>query len=45
MFSTNNKIVAEEVARRQEEYINNPEIMEISKHCEAEEVKYLLPDS
>lgn len=35
---TNNKIVQEELDRRQKEYLNNEEIMEIGEHCKTEKV-------
>ncbi|KAK1577468.1 hypothetical protein Q3G72_022016 [Acer saccharum] len=42
MFGTNQKIIAEEICRKEEEYQNNEEIMNISRQCEAEKIEFHL---
>ncbi|KAK3228657.1 hypothetical protein Dsin_000538 [Dipteronia sinensis] len=42
MFGTNQKIIAEEICRKKEEYQNNEEIMNISRQCEAEKIEFHL---
>ncbi|KAH7547673.1 hypothetical protein JRO89_XS14G0001000 [Xanthoceras sorbifolium] len=39
MFGTNQKIIAEEISRKNREYQKNEEIMNISRQCEAEKFK------
>lgn len=38
MFGSNSKIVEEEVSRKKDQYQNNAEMMQLSKHCEMEKV-------
>ncbi|XP_050232724.1 probable serine/threonine-protein kinase PBL5 [Mercurialis annua] len=40
MFGVNPKYIAEEVARKKEEYATNVEIKKIAEHCEVEQIKF-----
>lgn len=42
MFGSNSKIVEEEVSRKKIQYQNNAEIMQLSKHCEMEKIKFRI---
>lgn len=41
IFGVNPKYIAEEVAKKTNEYASNVEIQRIAKHCEMEQVKLI----